>query len=115
MPVRQSLPDSSGIVAKSGTCNFQPLARTQENVRLCGVEPFEVRTGVRSVNMPCSHWRCSAAGAGGEGQAVSEPARAGDLAAATGLDKAEVSKAMKILKAEGKIHSPKRCCWAPVD
>ncbi len=46
---------------------------------------------------------------------IGEPARAGDLAAATGLDKAEVSKAMKILKAEGKIHSPKRCCWAPVD
>jgi DNA-binding MarR family transcriptional regulator len=46
---------------------------------------------------------------------VGAPARPGDLAAATGLDKADVSKAIKVLKADGKIHSPKRCFWAPAE
>ena len=39
--------------------------------------------------------------------------KAGEIAAATGLDKAEVDKAMKVLKAEGKIVSPKVCYWEP--
>ncbi len=41
-----------------------------------------------------------------------EPVRPGDIAAATGIDKAQVSKLIKKLKAEGKAHSPKRCWWA---
>ena len=41
-----------------------------------------------------------------------EPVRPGDIAAATGIDKAQVSKLMKKLQAEGKAHSPKRCFWA---
>jgi Mn-dependent DtxR family transcriptional regulator len=41
-----------------------------------------------------------------------EPVRPGDVAAATGIDKAQVSKLMKKLKAEGLAHSPKRCFWA---
>lgn len=32
---------------------------------------------------------------------------------ATGMDKKDVEKAMKALKAEGKIHSPKRCVYEP--
>ena len=41
-----------------------------------------------------------------------KPVRPGDVAAATGIDKAEVSKLMKKLRAEGLAHSPKRCFWA---
>jgi Mn-dependent DtxR family transcriptional regulator len=41
-----------------------------------------------------------------------EPVRPGDVAAATGIDKAQVSKLMKKLKTEGLAHSPKRCFWA---
>lgn len=37
--------------------------------------------------------------------------RPGDVAKATGLDKKEVSAAIKELKAEGKIYSPKRCFY----
>ncbi len=40
-----------------------------------------------------------------------KPVRSGDVAAATGLDKKEVEKAMDQLKKEGKIVSPKRCFW----
>ena len=39
--------------------------------------------------------------------------KAGEIASATGLDKTEVDKAMKVLKAEGKIVSPKVCYWEP--
>ncbi len=42
-----------------------------------------------------------------------KPLKAGEIAEASGLDKKEVDKAMKILKAEEKIISPKRCFWEP--
>ncbi len=41
----------------------------------------------------------------------SEPMKAGEIAEASGLDKKEVDKAMKVLKKEGKIVSPKFCFW----
>ena len=40
--------------------------------------------------------------------------KAGEIAVAAGLDKKEVDKAMKALKAEGAIVSPKVCYWEPV-
>jgi DNA-binding MarR family transcriptional regulator len=42
-----------------------------------------------------------------------KPLRPGEIAELSGLDKTEVSKAIKDLKKEGKIHSPKRCFYAP--
>ncbi|MBP7504319.1 MAG: transcriptional regulator [Prolixibacteraceae bacterium] len=39
--------------------------------------------------------------------------KAGEIAEASGLDKKEVDKAMKTLKTEGKITSPKNCYWEP--
>ena len=42
-----------------------------------------------------------------------KPMKAGEIAEAAGLDKKEVDKAMKELKAEEKIVSPKRCFWEP--
>ncbi|WP_372948870.1 hypothetical protein [Mariniphaga sp.] len=42
-----------------------------------------------------------------------KPLKAGEIAEATGLDKKEVDKAMKLLKKEGKIESPKVCYWQP--
>ena len=47
-------------------------------------------------------------------QASSEPLNAGKVAELSGLDRKEVDKAMAKLKAEGKIESPKRCCWQAV-
>ncbi len=43
--------------------------------------------------------------------ASDKPMKAGEIAAATGLNKKEVDKAMNILKKEGKIVSPVRCAW----
>jgi len=43
--------------------------------------------------------------------AAGKPMKAGEIAAAAGLDKKEVDKAMSILKKEGKIVSPVRCAW----
>ena len=43
---------------------------------------------------------------------VGKPAKAGDIATATGLDKKEVSKAIKNLKTEGKLVSPKACFYS---
>lgn len=43
-----------------------------------------------------------------------KPVRPGDVAKETGIDSKEVSKAIKELKNKGKVHSPKRCYWAPV-
>lgn len=40
-----------------------------------------------------------------------EPMKAGEIAEVTGLDKKLVDKAMKVLKAEGRIVSPKFCYW----
>ncbi|PLX13722.1 MAG: MarR family transcriptional regulator [Marinilabiliales bacterium] len=39
--------------------------------------------------------------------------KAGEIAEISGLDKKEVDKAMKVLKDEDKIVSPKRCFWEP--
>jgi DNA-binding IclR family transcriptional regulator len=44
---------------------------------------------------------------------ASGPLRAGDVAEATGIAKAKVSKLIKTLTAEGKLNSPKRCYYAP--
>jgi len=41
------------------------------------------------------------------------PLNAGKLVELTGLDRKEVDKAMKKLKAEGAIESPKNCFWQP--
>ncbi len=41
--------------------------------------------------------------------------RTGDIVAATGLERKVVDKAMKALKKDGRITSPKRCFWAPAD
>ena len=46
-------------------------------------------------------------------KAAGKALKAGEIATATGLDKAEVDKAMKVLKDEGKIVSPKVCFWEP--
>lgn len=42
-----------------------------------------------------------------------EPLNAGKITEITGLDRKEVDKAMKLLKDEGAIVSPKRCYWQP--
>ncbi|MCG8410522.1 MAG: MarR family transcriptional regulator [Bacteroidales bacterium] len=39
--------------------------------------------------------------------------KAGEIAELSGLDKKDVDKAMKTLKDEEKIVSPKRCFWEP--
>lgn len=41
------------------------------------------------------------------------PMKAGEIAAAAGIDKADVDKAIKALVKEGKVESPKRCYYAP--
>ena len=43
-----------------------------------------------------------------------KPLSAGDVAKLSGMDKADVDKAFKELKAEGAITSPVRCKWEPV-
>ena len=42
-----------------------------------------------------------------------KPVSAGEVAAATGIDRKEVDKAFKELKAENAIVSPVRCKWEP--
>ncbi len=42
---------------------------------------------------------------------LAEPVNAGKVAEASGIDRKEVDKAMKKLKEEGRIVSPKRCYW----
>lgn len=44
---------------------------------------------------------------------ASEPLNAGKIVELSGLDRKEVDKAMKELKAEGAIVSPIRCKWTP--
>lgn len=44
-----------------------------------------------------------------------KPVRPGEVADKLGVDSKEVSKAIKTLKEAGKIHSPKRCYYAPVE
>jgi DNA-binding transcriptional regulator GbsR (MarR family) len=46
-------------------------------------------------------------------KAAGKPLKAGEIAETSGLDKKEVDKAMKVLKAEGRIESPKVCYWQP--
>ena len=46
-------------------------------------------------------------------QTAGKPLKAGEIAEASGLDKKEVDKAMKVLKKDEKIVSPKRCFWEP--
>lgn len=41
------------------------------------------------------------------------PMSAGQISDATGKDKKEIEKGMKILKEEELIESPKRCYWQP--
>ena len=47
-------------------------------------------------------------------QTSGEPLKTGDIVTATNLHKKEVDKAMKTLKAEGRIVSPKKCFWTAV-
>ena len=42
-----------------------------------------------------------------------KPVRPGDVAKALCIESKEVSKAINVLKKEGKVHSPKRCYYAP--
>lgn len=42
-----------------------------------------------------------------------KPMSAGQIADASGIDRKEVDKAMKVLKDEEQIVSPKRCYWEP--
>jgi Mn-dependent DtxR family transcriptional regulator len=44
-----------------------------------------------------------------------KPVRPGEVAKALGVESKEVSKAIKVLKKEEKIHSPKRCYYAPTE
>jgi len=44
-----------------------------------------------------------------------KPMRPGDIAEKAHLEKTEVSKIINKLKKEGKITSPKRCFYAPVN
>ncbi len=44
-----------------------------------------------------------------------KPMKTGEIAKATGLDSKEVGKIIKELKKEGKISSPKRCFYSPVE
>lgn len=46
-------------------------------------------------------------------KAAGQPVNAGKLVELTGLDRKEVDKAMKQLKTEGAIESPKVCFWQP--
>lgn len=41
-----------------------------------------------------------------------EPLKAGEIAERAGIDKKEVDKAIKALKKDGKIDSPKRCYYS---
>jgi len=45
---------------------------------------------------------------------IGKPVRPGDVANKLGIESKEVSKAIQKLKKEGKVHSPKRCYWAPI-
>ncbi|WP_232460731.1 MULTISPECIES: HTH domain-containing protein [Thermococcus] len=43
------------------------------------------------------------------------PLKSKEIAEIAGIDKKEVDKAIKVLKKEGKIISPKRCYYAPAE
>ena len=42
-----------------------------------------------------------------------KPLKTGELAELSGVEKKEITKIIKELKTEGKIHSPKRCYYEP--
>jgi predicted transcriptional regulator len=44
-----------------------------------------------------------------------KPVRPGEVAQSLGIESKEDSKAIKVLKKDGKIHSPKRCYYAPTE
>jgi Mn-dependent DtxR family transcriptional regulator len=44
---------------------------------------------------------------------IGKPMRPGEVAKKMGIESKAVSKAIQALKKEGKVHSPKRCYWAP--
>ncbi len=44
-----------------------------------------------------------------------KPLRPGDIAKALGVESKELSKDIDALKKSGKIHSPKRCFYAPTE
>ena len=44
-----------------------------------------------------------------------KPVSAGDVVKLSGMEKADVDKAFKVLKAEGASVSPVRCKWEPAD
>ncbi len=44
-----------------------------------------------------------------------KPVRPGDLAKVIGEDSKEVSRLINELKKKGKVHSPKRCYYAPTE
>jgi biotin operon repressor len=46
-------------------------------------------------------------------KAAGKPVSAGQIAELSGLDRKEVDKAMKKLKTDGSISSPKNCYWEP--
>ncbi|MCK9423559.1 MAG: MarR family transcriptional regulator [Bacteroidales bacterium] len=46
-------------------------------------------------------------------QKAGKPVSAGQIAEVSGIERKEVDKAMKKLKTEGKITSPKNCYWEP--
>ena len=46
---------------------------------------------------------------------LGKPVRPGEVAKAIGIESKEVSKAIKVLRKEGKVHSPKRCYYAPTE
>lgn len=48
-------------------------------------------------------------------QDAGKPVRPGDVAKALGVESKDVSKAIKVLREEGKVTSPKRCYYAPAD
>lgn len=46
-------------------------------------------------------------------QEAGKPVRPGDVAKTLGVESKDVSKAIKSLKADGKVISPKRCYYEP--
>lgn len=44
---------------------------------------------------------------------IGKPIRPSEVAKKLGVESKQVSKAIQKLKKEGKVHSPKRCYWAP--
>ncbi|HDM90605.1 MAG TPA: MarR family transcriptional regulator [candidate division WOR-3 bacterium] len=43
------------------------------------------------------------------------PLKSGGIAKSTGLDKKEITKALNLLKKEGRVVPPRRCYYSPAD